>query len=57
MRRRFGSALTGLILIAGAAGEARAQGTAQIGGGFTRVEADASVNCPPQGAAGDGEAD
>ena len=45
------------ILLAGAAGEARAQGTAQISGGFTRVEADASVNCPPQGAEGDGEAD
>jgi hypothetical protein len=56
VRRRIGSALTGLVLLAGVAGEARAAGTAEITGGFTRVEADASINCPPQGSAGDGEA-
>jgi hypothetical protein len=32
----------------GAAGEARAQGTAQITGGFTRVEADTSIHCTQQ---------
>ena len=57
MRVRWVLVAASAALLAGATGEARAQGTAQITGGFTRVEADASVNCPPQGAAGDGEAD